>query len=68
MEETLFTFLMVFMMVLLFCIRYVVPFVIAIIGALLIKKKNKKVFGGILLTLGIMVEVISIVVKVYSFM
>lgn len=67
MEETLFNFLMVLMMVLLFCLRYVMPLVIAIIGALVIKKKNKKVLGFVLLTLGIMGEIISIVVQVYSF-
>ncbi len=42
MEEMLFTFLMLVMMVFLFCLRYIVPIFISIIGAVLIKKKNKK--------------------------
>ena len=64
MEEMLFTFLM---LVILFCLRYIVPIFISIIGAVLIKKKNKKIYGSILLILGLAIEAVSIAVQVYSF-
>ena len=67
MEEMLFTFLMLVMMVFLFCLRYIVPIFISIIGAVLIKKKNKKIYGSILLILGLAIEAVSIAVQVYSF-
>ena len=67
MEEMLFTFLMLVMMVFLFCLRYIVPIFISIIGAVLIKKKNKKISGSILLILGLAIEAVSIAVQVYSF-
>lgn len=67
MEEMLFTFLMLVMMFFLFCLRYIVPIFISIIGAVLIKKKNKKIYGSILLILGFAIEAVSIAVQVYSF-
>ena len=67
MEEMLFTFLMLVMMVFLFFLRYIVPIFISIIGAVLIKKKNKKIYGSILLILGLAIEAVSIAVQVYSF-
>ena len=67
MEEMLFTFLMLVMMVFLFCLRSIVPIFISIIGAVLIKKKNKKIYGSILLILGLAIEAVSIAVQVYSF-
>ena len=67
MEEMLFTFLMLAMMFFLFCLRYIVPISISIIGAVLIKKKNKKIYGSILLILGLAIEAVSIAVQVYSF-
>ena len=67
MEEMLFTFLMLVMMVFLFSLRYIVPIFISIIGAVLIKKKNKKIYGSILLILGLAIEAVSIAVQVYSF-
>lgn len=67
MEEMLFTFLMLVMMFFLFCLRYIVPISISIIGAVLIKKKNKKIYGSILLILGLAIEAVSIAVQVYSF-
>ncbi len=67
MEEMLFTFLMLVMMFFLFCLRYIVPIFISIIGAVLIKKKNKKIYGNILLILGLAIEAVSIAVQVYSF-
>lgn len=63
----LFTFLMLVMMFFLFCLRYIVPIFISIIGAVLIKKKNKKIYGNILLILGLAIEAVSIAVQVYSF-
>lgn len=63
----LFTFLMLVMMFFLFCLRYIVPISISIIGAVLIKKKNKKIYGSILLILGLAIEAVSIAVQVYSF-
>ena len=54
-------------MVFLFCLRYIVPIFISIIGAVLIKKKNKKIYGSILLILGLAIEAVSIAVQVYSF-
>lgn len=51
----------------LFCLRYIVPISISIIGAVLIKKKNKKIYGSILLILGLAIEAVSIAVQVYSF-
>ena len=67
MGEMLFTFLMLVMMVFLFCLRYIVLIFISIIGAVLIKKKNKKIYGSILLILGLAIEAVSIAVQVYSF-
>ena len=67
MEEMLFTFLMLVMMFFLFCLRYIVPIFSSIIGAVLIKKKNKKINGSILLILGLAIEAVSIAVQVYSF-
>lgn len=67
MEEMLFTFLMLVMMFFLFCLRYIVPIFISFIGAVLIKKKNKKIYGSILLILGLAIEAVSIAVQVYSF-
>ena len=67
MEEMLFTFLMLVMMFFLFCLRYIVPISNSIIGAVLIKKKNKKIYGSILLILGLAIEAVSIAVQVYSF-
>ena len=60
MEEMFFSFIMLVMMVFLFCLRYIVPIFISIIGALLIKKKNKKIYGSILIILGLAIEVVSI--------
>lgn len=67
MKEMLFTFLMLVMMVFLFCLRYIAPIFISIIGALLVKKKNKKIYGSIFLILGLAIEAVSIAVQVYSF-
>lgn len=67
MEEMFFSFIMLVMMFFLFCLRYIVPIFISIIGALLIKKKNKKIYGSILLILGFAIEAVSIAVQVYSF-
>ncbi len=67
MKEMFFSFIMLVMVVFLFCLRYIAPIFIAIIGALLIKKKNKKIYGSILLILGLAIEAVSIAVQVYSF-
>jgi len=64
MDELVLTVLMLGLTIILFLLRYVVPIIIAIVGGILVRKGNRKL-GYVVICVGIVVEIVSLLIKIF---